>query len=64
MPVSEHPMQALAAFLPDGSFEKVVQYIHHYKVHLNHQQTTQICARRLPPLGLGRQSPHQRKWQP
>lgn len=34
MPVSEHPMQALAAFLPDGSFEKVVQYIHHYKVHL------------------------------
>lgn len=34
MPVSEHPMQALAAFLPDGSFEKVVEYIHHYKVHL------------------------------
>lgn len=34
MPVSEHPMQALAAFLPTGSFEKVVEYIHHYKVHL------------------------------
>jgi len=34
MPVSEHPMQALAAFLPEGSFEKVVDYIHHYKVHL------------------------------
>lgn len=34
MPVSEHPMQALAAFLPDGSFEKVVEYIHHFKVHL------------------------------
>ena len=34
MPVSEHPMQALAAFLPDGSFEQVVHYIHHYKVHL------------------------------
>jgi SprT protein len=34
MPVSEHPMQALAAFLPGGSFEKVVEYIHHYKVHL------------------------------
>lgn len=34
MPVSEHPMQALAAFLPEGSFEQVVQYIHHYKVHL------------------------------
>ncbi len=34
MSVSEHPMQALAAFLPDGSFEKVVHFIHHYKVHL------------------------------
>lgn len=34
MPVSEHPMQALAAFLPEGSFEKVVEYIHYYKVHL------------------------------
>ena len=34
MPVSEHPMQALAAFLPEGSFELVVDYIHHYKVHL------------------------------
>jgi hypothetical protein len=34
MPVSEHPMQALASFLPDGSFERVVTYIHHYKVHL------------------------------
>lgn len=34
MPVSEHPMQALASFLPEGSFEQVVQYIHHYKVHL------------------------------
>ena len=34
MPVSEHPMQALAAFLPEGSFEQVIDYIHHYKVHL------------------------------
>lgn len=34
MPVTEHPMQALALFLPDGAFEKVVEYIHHYKVHL------------------------------
>ncbi|OIQ92885.1 protein SprT [mine drainage metagenome] len=34
MPVSEHPMQALANFLPEGSFDLVVQYIHHYKVHL------------------------------
>ncbi len=34
MPVSEHPMHALAGFLPEGSFEKVVQYVHHYRVHL------------------------------
>lgn len=34
MPVSEHPMQALANFLPDGTFDKVVHYVHHYKVHL------------------------------
>ena len=34
MPVSEHPMQALARFLPEGSFEPVVDYLHHYKVHL------------------------------
>lgn len=34
MPVTEHPMQALEAFLPEGSFEQVIEYIHHYKVHL------------------------------
>ena len=32
--VSEHPMQALTAFLPDGAFDKVVHYLHQYKVHL------------------------------
>lgn len=34
MPVSEHPMQALANYLPEKSFEHVVHYIHQYKVHL------------------------------
>jgi SprT protein len=34
MPVSEHPMAALAKFLPDGSFEYVIDYLNHYKVHL------------------------------
>lgn len=34
MAAAEHPMQALAAFLPEGSFEQVLQYIHQYKVHL------------------------------
>jgi SprT protein len=32
--VKEHPMHALAAFLPGGSFDKVVHYLHQYKVHL------------------------------
>lgn len=32
--VKEHPMHALAAFLPEGSFDKVVHYLHQYKVHL------------------------------
>jgi len=32
--VKEHPMHALAAFLPDGCFDKVVHYLHQYKVHL------------------------------
>ncbi|MBC7721790.1 MAG: SprT-like domain-containing protein [Pedobacter sp.] len=34
MPTTEHPMQALAAYLPENTFEPVVQYVHHYKVHL------------------------------
>lgn len=34
MAASEHPMQALAAYLPDNTFELVTAYLHHYKVHL------------------------------
>jgi SprT protein len=34
MALSEHPMQALAAYLPEGSFEQVLAYLNHYKVHL------------------------------
>lgn len=34
MAINEHPMQALAAYLPDGSFEDTVQYINRYKVYL------------------------------
>ena len=34
MATTEHPMQALAAYLPDNAFEPVVQYVHHYKIHL------------------------------
>lgn len=52
MPVSEHPMQALAAYLPEGSFEKVVGYIHHYKVHLT------ISKQRKSVLGDYRHAGH------
>ncbi len=34
MAINEHPMQALAAYLPNNSFDDVVAYIHQYKVHL------------------------------
>ena len=30
----EHPLHALANYLPEGAFEPVVQLIHQYKVHL------------------------------
>jgi SprT protein len=30
----EHPLESLREFIPEGSFELVVQYIHQYKVHL------------------------------
>jgi len=32
--VKEHPMHALAAFLPEGTFENVVHYLHQHHVHL------------------------------
>src|SRR6266699_2864927 len=32
--IEEHPMHALAAYLPDGSFENVVHYLHQHRVHL------------------------------
>jgi len=34
MPITEHPLHALANYLPDNCFEPVVQYIQHYKIHL------------------------------
>ncbi len=34
MSAVEHPLHALAAFLPDDSFEDVAKYLHEYKVHL------------------------------
>lgn len=34
MAVTEHPMQALAHYLPEGSFEPIVEYLNYYKVYL------------------------------
>ena len=34
MPKKEAPLQQLGDYLPEGSFEEVVSFLHHYKVHL------------------------------
>lgn len=54
MPIKEHPMQALAAYLPPNSFDDVVHYIHQYKVHLT------VTKQRKTILGDYRHS-HQHK---
>lgn len=45
---TEHPMQALQDFIPRGSFEKVVHYLHVYKVELT------ITRQRKTLLGVYR----------
>jgi SprT protein len=34
MAIEEHPMQALAAYLPEDALENVIHYLHLYRVHL------------------------------
>ncbi len=34
MPVTEHSMHELKHYLPEGSFEKIIHFLHVYKVHL------------------------------
>src|SRR4051812_36114200 len=34
MAIEEHPMHALAAYIPKGSFENVADFLHKYHVHL------------------------------
>lgn len=48
----EHPMHALAAFLPENTFDKVVYYLHHYKVHLT------VARERKSVLGDYRNAVH------
>ncbi len=51
---TEHPLQALASFLPPGSFEEVVTYIQRYRVHLT------ITRKRRSVLGDYRHATHGR----
>lgn len=57
MAATEHPLQALAAYLPEGSFERVAEFLHQYKVHLT------ITRQRKSVLGdyrhAGREGNHQ-----
>ncbi len=46
-------MQALAGYLPDGSFEPVVQYIHYYKVHLTVSRKRKSVLGDYRHAGLG-----------
>ncbi len=34
MAVTEHPLNDLKHYVPEGSFDKVVEYLHQYRVHL------------------------------
>jgi len=34
MPKTEHPLHTLRSYLPENSFEQVVYFLQHYKVHL------------------------------
>lgn len=52
MPKTEHPLQALAAYLPENSFEAVAYYLNHYKVHLT------ITRKRQTVLGDYRNALH------
>jgi len=48
MAKTEHPMQALRDFIPENSFDKVVHYLHFYKVELT------ITRKRKTLLGVYR----------
>ena len=52
MASTEHPMQALADYIPEGTFEKVVAFLHQYKVRLT------IARNRASVLGDYRNAIH------
>jgi len=52
MPKTEHPLHALKSYLPEKSFEQVVFFLQHYKVHLT------ITKQRQSVLGDYRNALH------
>jgi hypothetical protein len=54
MPRQEAPLEYLQKYLPDGSATQVMQYLHHYKVHLT------ITRERKSILGDYRHATHNR----
>jgi SprT protein len=52
MAATEHPMQVLADFLPQDSFDSVIHFIHQFKVHLT------ITQKRKSVLGDYRHAVH------
>ena len=49
----EHPLQALSHYLPEGSFEAVVQLINQYKVHLTVTKARKSVLGDYRHAGLG-----------
>lgn len=52
MPVKEAPIDSLRSYLPDAAYEHVLQYLHHYKIHLK------ITRERSTVLGDYRHAVH------
>jgi len=52
MAIEEHPMHALAHYLPQGSFENVAYFLHQYRVHLT------VTKERKSVLGDYRNAAH------
>ena len=34
MPIKTHPLEALKNYLPENTFEDVIEFMHSYKIHL------------------------------
>jgi predicted SprT family Zn-dependent metalloprotease len=54
MAATEHPMQALQGFLPEGSFHSVIHFIEEFKVHLTITQKRKSVLGDYRHAGLGK----------